>query len=95
MAYPVHYVADKGRLYLFVGRSPSDSHYARFNTVLDDEGNSIFARRVLDDMNAALIRKAEAAPAHADKTGTASGHGAPGSRRPRKTGRRRNRPRPN
>nr|UDO46936.1 hypothetical protein [Pandoravirus massiliensis] len=94
MTYPLHYVAAKGRICLFVGRSPSDSHYARFNTVLDDEGNSIFAKRVLDDMCAAANHKVAAQNDRAGKTAPSrpSGHHTSGGRRSRKTGRRRSRP---
>lgn len=97
MTYPLHCIAAKGRLCLFVGESPSDPHFVRYNTVLDDEGNSIFANRVLDDMNAALNRKAAAMPDRVGKTApkTASAHRTPDSRRSRKTKRHQNRPRPN
>lgn len=97
LVYPLHYVAAKGRLCLFVGKSPSDPNYARFNAVLDDEGNSIFAKRVLGDMEAAVTRKAGTTPDRADKTApkTAGGQPTTADRRSRKTKRKQNRPRPN
>ncbi|AVK77579.1 hypothetical protein pmac_cds_891 [Pandoravirus macleodensis] len=97
LVYPLHYVAAKGRLCLFVGKSPSDPDCVRFNTVLDDEGNSIFAKRVLGDMEAAATRKAATTPDRAGKAApkTAGGEHTSANRRSRKTKRQQNRPRPN